>query len=83
MEGVPVSGPMLQEKAIVLKEKLHQKTGFKTRDGWKWRFCQRNGVHQLSEQGERLSSDADQAKEFVLVRWSFLLFLSCTATAKA
>ena len=66
MEGVPISGLMLQEKAIVLNEKLHGKTGFKASDGWKWRFCQRYGVHQLSVQGEKLSSDADQAKEFVV-----------------
>ena len=39
MKGVPISGPLLCEKAAELSERLHGKISFKASHGWKWRFC--------------------------------------------
>lgn len=65
MEGAPVSGPMLQVKARQLNELLQGRRDFTASEGWKWRFCQRYGIRQLSMQGEKFSSDEGSAKEFV------------------
>ena len=52
MEGIPVSGPMLRKKALLLNKMLNGSDNFIASDGWKWRFCQRYGIHQLSLQGK-------------------------------
>ena len=65
MEGMPVSGPLLCEKAVALSRVLNGETDFTASKGWSWRFCQRHGIRQLSLQGEKLSSDEKQAEEFV------------------
>ena len=67
MEGVPISGPLLCEKAVVLYKTLHKDakaSNFIASEGWKWRFCKRHGIRQLSFQGEKLSADSDAAVEF-------------------
>ena len=56
MEGNPVSGPLLCEKAVELHKILHKDSkdsDFVASEGWKWRFCQRHGIRQLSLQGDR------------------------------
>ena len=65
MDGVPVSGGMIREKALELSRKLHGETTFKASEGWKWRFCRRHGIRQLSVQGEKLSGDKDEAEKFI------------------
>jgi hypothetical protein len=65
MEGVPVSGPILCEKAVELSGILNGETDFTASKGWEWRFSQRHGIRQLSVQGEKLSSDGEQAELFV------------------
>ena len=68
MEGVPVSGPMLREKAMVLSKAINDgepSTAFTASEGWKWRFCKRHGIRQLSLQGEKLSADTEAAVCFV------------------
>ena len=65
MEGVPVSGPMLCEKAIQLNSQLGGKSTFAASEGWKWKFCRRHGIRNLSVHGEKLSSDVNAADEFV------------------
>ena len=65
MEGVPVSGPLLCEKAVSLSRVLNGETDFIASKGWAWRLCQRHGIRQLFLQGEKLSSDEKQAEEFV------------------
>ena len=57
MEGIPISGPMLCERAVELCEKLHGETEFTASSGWKWIFCRRHEIRQLSLQGEKLSAD--------------------------
>ncbi len=47
MEGVPITGPLLCEKAVVLYKSLHkdaQASDFLASEGWKWRFCKRHGI---------------------------------------
>ena len=58
-QGMPVSGPVLSEKATQLNSKIHGDSApdFKASKGWLWRFCNRHGMRQLSIQGEKLSSD--------------------------
>lgn len=57
---------MLCEKALDLCKKLHgEAAAFNASDGWKWRFCKRHGIRQLSLQGEKLSADRDAADTFV------------------
>ena len=52
MEGVPVSGPMLCEKAKLLHKQIQPEQPFVASEGWKWRFCRRHGVRNLSLEGE-------------------------------
>ena len=65
VEGVPVSGPMLCEKARVLHKELDIEGPFVASEGWKWRFCKRHGIRNLSLVGEKLSADNSAADEFV------------------
>lgn len=68
MEGVPISGPLLCEKAVYLYKTLHKdskESDFVASEGWKWRFCQRHGIRQLSLQGEKMSADSDAGDEFI------------------
>ena len=63
MEGVPISGA---EKVVDFSETLNgEESGFKASEGWKWQFCRRHGIRQLSMQGEKLSADKEAADTFV------------------
>ena len=64
-EGIPISGHILCEKAAELSKLLLPDSNFKASSGWKWRFCQRHGIRQLSLQGEKLDADTDAAKKFI------------------
>ena len=66
MDGIPISGPILCEKAIQLSKKLFGE-GYKfvASEGWKWRFCDRHGIRSISSQGEKLAADTDAAVDFV------------------
>lgn len=66
MEGVPISGPMLCEKALELNKCLNGESKFSASEGWKWRFCKRHGIRNLSVEGEKLSADKDGADGFVI-----------------
>ena len=69
-QDMPVSGPILCEKATQLHEMLHKddestlEAPFNASRGWLWRFCQRHGIRQLSLQGEKLSSDGSVIEPF-------------------
>ncbi len=60
-QDMPVSGPMLCEKASQFSVELHEDDSndsgapFQASRGWLWRFCQRHGVRNLSLQGENVS----------------------------
>ena len=65
-EGVPISGPLLCEKAIELSKILQgEDTYFKASEGWKWAFCKRHGIRKLCFKGEKLSADKEAADQFV------------------
>ena len=64
MKGMPVSGSLLCEKATQLAEPINI-TNFVASSGWKWRFCRRHGIRNLSLQGEKLSADAEGPKDFI------------------
>ena len=65
-EGISISGPLLCEKALELSRILGgEESQFKASEGWKWGFCKRHGIRQLSFQGEKLSSDKEAADRFI------------------
>ena len=70
MEGVPATGPLLYET-------INGETKFPASEGWKWRFCQRHGIRQLSVQGEKLSGDEEEADKFVSEFRSFVMERVC------
>ena len=64
---MPISGPILSEKAAQLHELLHKDESvppFQAKRGWLWCFCQRHGIRQLSLQGEKVSSDTTKLEPF-------------------
>ena len=66
MEGVPITGPILCEKAVQLHKKLYgDRSQFSGSTGWQWRFCKCHGIRNLSLQGEKLSGDNEASDEFV------------------
>ena len=65
-EGIPISGHILCEKAANLSKLLLPNSNFKASSGWKWQFCQRQGIRQLFLQGEKLNANTDAAKKFIL-----------------
>lgn len=70
-KGIPVSGPILQEKALHVHRKIKESLGeedvgsFVASTGWLWRFCNRHCIRELCLQGEKLSADKPSADKFV------------------
>ena len=66
MEGVPISGPILCEKAVQLHKKMYgEESSFSGSTGWQWRFCKRHGIRNFSLEGEKLSADTEASAAFV------------------
>lgn len=65
-KGTPISGPILQEKALQFYEELKDEGEpvFIASNGWLGRWKQRYGVKQLSICGEKLSADTDNVRQF-------------------
>ncbi|GFT97592.1 jerky protein homolog-like [Trichonephila clavipes] len=61
----PLSGPIIQEKAIQLNKLMNGDASFSASIGWLDRWKKRHGVRQLTITGEKLSSDFDATKEYV------------------
>ncbi|XP_033222223.1 tigger transposable element-derived protein 2-like [Belonocnema kinseyi] len=59
--GDPVSGPIIQEKARVLDEKINGSQTFKASNGWLYGFNRRYGIRL---KGEKSSNDPLGAAEF-------------------
>ena len=69
MDGIPVTGVILCEKAIQLSKKLFgEDYKFVASEGWKWRFCDRHGIRSISSQGEKSAADTDAAVDFPMLR---------------
>ena len=67
-QNMPVSGPILCEKAVQLHALLHKDDSeppFQVSRAWLWHFCQRHRIWQLSLQGEKVSSDASALEPFM------------------
>jgi hypothetical protein len=57
-KGVPVTGPILQEKALEFKRQIEgQNSEFTASDGWLDRRKKRFGIRQITVNGEALSAD--------------------------
>ena len=66
MEGIPISGPILCEKAVQLHKKMcGEESSFSGSTGWQWRFYKRHGICNLSLEGEKLSADTEASAAFV------------------
>lgn len=63
--GTPLSGALVQEKAIYLNKLMNGDDSFSASTGWLDRFKKRHGIRQLTITGETLSSDCDAAKEYL------------------
>ena len=59
--SVPVSGPMLQEEARLMAQKLDHAEGFKASNGWLESFKKRHNIRQFTISGE----SADVSEETV------------------
>jgi len=63
-KGLPISGPILRQKALNLNRELGGSSNFKASEGWlhKWK-CRKN-VRTLRITGEKLSADAEAADKY-------------------
>lgn len=65
IEGIPIFGPMVCEKAKWFHEHLKiEQTYFNTSQGWLFRFKTRHGIRQLDIQGKNLNGDLTTATLF-------------------
>jgi len=63
--GLPISGPIIQQKALSLNKQLpHGDPSFTASQGWLDRWKKRHGVRQLAITGESLSGDNISAEKF-------------------
>lgn len=63
--GTPISGPILQEKALKFYEEFREgEPGFTASTGWLDRWKKRYGIRQLNICGEKLSADMESVCEF-------------------
>lgn len=63
-KGLPVSGPILQEKALQFNKEIGSETDFKASEGWLEKWKNRYGVRKLQISGEKLSADENAVEEF-------------------
>lgn len=55
-EGIPLSGLVIDEKAIQFNTQLNGDAEFKASSEWLDRFKNRHGIRQLNIEGERMSA---------------------------
>ncbi|XP_070238794.1 jerky protein homolog [Bos mutus] len=63
-EGVPVSGPMLIEKAKDFYEQMQLTEPCVFSGGWLWRFKARHGIKKLDASSEKQAADQQAAEQF-------------------
>ncbi|XP_075405319.1 jerky protein homolog [Tenrec ecaudatus] len=63
-EGVPVSGPMLIEKAKGFYEQMHLTEPCVFSGGWLWRFKARHGIKKLDTAGEKQAANHQAVEQF-------------------
>ena len=67
LQGAPLSGPLLREKALQLFAKVYpekKEDSFKASSGWLQKFCCTHGIRAMSLQGESLSADVSCVADF-------------------
>lgn len=64
LKGVPLSGPILQQKAILISRQFPEADQFVASSGWLDRWKKRYGVRQLTVCGEKLSADVSSIEKF-------------------
>ncbi|XP_054707787.1 jerky protein homolog-like [Uloborus diversus] len=64
-EKMKESGPMIQEKGLILNSKLGGSDDFKASSGWLEKFKIRHGIRQLNIEGEKLSGNVAEVDSFV------------------
>lgn len=62
-EGIPLSGPIIKEKAIQFNQKLEGDTDFKASGGWLYKFKNRHGIRELNIEGEKMSAASTETVE--------------------
>lgn len=60
-EGIPLSGPLICEKALFFNSKLNGDANFKASAGWLHNFKSRHGIRELNIEGEKLSAASAEA----------------------
>ncbi|XP_049710212.1 jerky protein homolog [Elephas maximus indicus] len=63
-EGVPISGPMLIEKAKDFYEQMQLTEPCVFSGGWLWRFKARHGIKKLDTSSEKQVADRQAAEQF-------------------
>lgn len=63
-KGVPLSGPILQQKALMISRQFPEADQFTASSGWLDRWKKRYGVRQLAVCGEKLSADVSSVEKF-------------------
>lgn len=64
-KGLPISGPVIKEKALVLNRVLGGGEQFAASEGWLSNWKKRHGVRQLTVTGESRSANEKSAEEFI------------------
>lgn len=55
-EGIPLSGPIIAEKALQFNAKMNGDASFKASTGWLDNFKNRHGIRELNIEGEKMSA---------------------------
>ena len=73
LDGVPISGTILCEKAKQLHCMFNCNGPFLASEGWKRHFCKRYGIRSLSMAGEKLSANRPAAETFISTFSQFVI----------
>lgn len=65
-EGLPISGPMLMEKASQFHKELNIEESCEYSAGWLQKFRIRHGIRYLKVCGEKMSANVELAEEYVV-----------------
>ncbi|XP_054008992.1 jerky protein homolog-like [Hylaeus anthracinus] len=76
-KGVPISGPILCEKALEFNKKLEGNPNFKASSGWLEKFKSRHGIRELNVLGEKLSTSNVAAESLTADLHKFLIEKGC------
>ncbi|XP_043254135.1 jerky protein homolog-like [Colletes gigas] len=76
-KGVPISGPILCEKALEFNEKLKGNPNFKASSGWLEKFKSRHGIRELNVSGEKLSTSNIATESLTTDLHKFLIEKGC------